>query len=152
MILKKDLVNGKTVYVEIDEDEARELYKKNEKLFFGDDDEKEEFYDKMDVVTVEVDVIAIGTSRTRHRAVATIIGTIRVIAGENINVHVIQEVDDAAFGAGAQLVDQAKHEDHACHLVAVHRRAVEELRLAVRIAFVNAHAIEVAVVRGGKLT
>ena len=48
MILKKDFIDGKAVYVEIDEEEARTLYKKGEKLFFGDDDEKEEFYDKME--------------------------------------------------------------------------------------------------------
>ena len=47
MILKKDLINGKMVYVEVNEDEARELYKENIILFFSNDDEKEDFYDKM---------------------------------------------------------------------------------------------------------
>ena len=47
MILKKDLINGKMVYVEVNEDEARELYKENIILFFSSDEEKEEFYDKM---------------------------------------------------------------------------------------------------------
>lgn len=55
MILKKDLVNGKSVYVEIDEEEARELYLKGEKLFFGDDDEKEEFYDRMEELDEELE-------------------------------------------------------------------------------------------------
>ena len=53
MILKKDLIDGKKVYVEIDEEEARELYKKGEKLFFGDDDEKDEFYDRMEELDEE---------------------------------------------------------------------------------------------------
>lgn len=47
MILKKDLIDGKIVYVEINEEEARKLYKDGIKLFFDDEDEKEDFYDKM---------------------------------------------------------------------------------------------------------
>lgn len=47
MILKKDLVNGKMVYVEVSDEEARELYKEGVKLFFGDGDEEDDFYDRM---------------------------------------------------------------------------------------------------------
>ena len=47
MILKKDLINGKIVYVEVTEEEARELYKENTKLFFNSEDEEADFYEKM---------------------------------------------------------------------------------------------------------
>ena len=47
MILKKDLINGKIVYIEVTEEEARDLYKEGVKLFFGNGDEEDEFYDKM---------------------------------------------------------------------------------------------------------
>lgn len=48
MILKKVKIDDKVVYVEVNEDEARELYKNGIKLIFDDEDEKEEFYDRME--------------------------------------------------------------------------------------------------------
>ena len=53
MILKKVIIDGKPAYVEVNEDEARKLYKEGIKLIFDDEDEKEDFYDKMEELDEE---------------------------------------------------------------------------------------------------
>ena len=53
MILKKVIIDGKNVYTEVNEEEARKLYKEGIKLIFDDEDEKEDFYDRMDELDEE---------------------------------------------------------------------------------------------------
>ena len=53
MILKKENVDGKVVYVTVEFDEAVDCYKKGISLVFDDEDEKEEFYDKMEELEEE---------------------------------------------------------------------------------------------------
>ncbi len=48
MILKKEKVIDKIVYVEVSEEEARKLYKDGINLIFDDEDEKEDFYERME--------------------------------------------------------------------------------------------------------
>ena len=90
-------------------------------------------------VTIKVDAVTVGTSCTIYRIVASVIGTIRVGAREDEEVHIVQNVKDTRVAAGAELIDETKHEDHTCHLVTMHRRAVEELRFAIGLAIVEAH-------------
>ena len=53
MILKKVIIDGKPAYVEVNEEEARKLYKEGIKLIFDDEDEKDDFYDRMDELDEE---------------------------------------------------------------------------------------------------
>ena len=53
MILKKVIIDGKNVYTEVNEEEARKLYKEGIKLIFDDEDEKDDFYDRMDELDEE---------------------------------------------------------------------------------------------------
>ncbi len=103
-------------------------------------------------VTVEVDVVAVVTFGVIHRVVASVIGAIGVGAGEDEEIDIVEDVLDAGISACAELIDEAQHEDHARHLVAVHGGGVEELGLAIRMAVVQAHAKNPAVVRGGQCT
>ena len=103
-------------------------------------------------VTVEVHVVAVVTFCSCYRVVATIISAIRVGAGENEQIDILEDVLDAVVGAGAELIDESKHEDHAGHFITVHGGSVKELRLAVGIAFVETDTQDSAVVGGGKGT
>ena len=50
---------------------------------------------KVGEVAVEVDAIAVVSSGTVDGVVAAVVGAVRVGAGENENVEVVQQVDDA---------------------------------------------------------
>ena len=91
-------------------------------------------------VTVEVDVVAVGASGTGDGVVAAVVGAIRVGAGEDEDVEAVDEIDDARVGAGTQLFDEAEHQYHARHLIAVHGRGVKEPRLAIGLSVIDANA------------
>ena len=61
------------------------------------------------IVTVKVDAIAVGTSGTRNRAVAASVGAIGVGKRKDVNIDIVQQIDNAAVGAGAQFINQMKH-------------------------------------------
>ena len=56
----------------------------------------------------------------------------------NIDIEIVHQVDDTAVGAGAKFVNKTQHENHASNLIAVHRRSIKELRLALRVPIVDA--------------
>ena len=103
-------------------------------------------------VTVQIDIVAVVTFCTRHRVVTAVVGTIRVSAGENEEIDIVQDILNACVSTSAELIDETQHKDHARHLVAVHGRGVEELRLAVGLAVVEAYAKDSTVVGGGQCT
>ena len=72
-------------------------------------------------VTVEVNVVAIIAFGTSDGVIATVISTIRVGARENKQIDIVEDVLDATVGAGAELIDESKHKNHARHLITVHR-------------------------------
>ena len=101
-------------------------------------------------VTVKVNAVAIIASGTCYGIVASIIGTVGIGAREDENVEVVQQIDNARIGAGAEFINEAEHEYHARHFVTMHGRGVEESRLAFRTSIVQANAQDSAVVAGGK--
>ncbi len=99
---------------------------------------------KVGKVAIEVDVVGIVSSGAINAVVAPMIGAVGVGAGEDEEVHTVQDIGDAFLVAGAELVDETQHEDHAGHFVAVHRRGIEEFGLAVGFAATKAGAHHLA--------
>ena len=102
------------------------------------------------VITVEVNVVAIVALGAIHCVVAAFVRSVGIGQRKDVNVNVVQEVDDTAIGAGAKLVDEAEHEDHSRHLVAVHGGGVEKLRFA-RLSLVDTDTPEMTMGRSGEL-
>ena len=91
-------------------------------------------------VTVQVDMVAILTRGAINGVVAPMVGAVGVGAREDEKVDIVQDVEDTGVVAGAELVDETQHQDHARHLVAVHGGGIEEMGLAVGLAVVEARA------------
>ncbi len=100
--------------------------------------------DEVRKVAVNINIIGVVTACTVHRIVTSIIGAVGVGIGKDEDVEIVHQVDDAVISAGTQLVDQTEHENHACYLIAMHGGGVEELRFAVGVAVVDAHAQQFA--------
>ena len=96
------------------------------------------------IVAIQIHPIDVVTTCAIHGVVAAVVSAVGVSQGENEKIHIVQDVDNARVGARAELVNQAKHEHHAGHFVAVHRGTVKESRLAVGLAVVEAHTQELA--------
>ena len=97
-------------------------------------------------VTVKVNVITVGTGSTGYTIISTMVSTIRISAWENEKIDIIKNILDTGVSAGAELVDKSKHKNHSRHLVTMHRGGVEELRLAVGLAVIDANAKDTSVV------
>ena len=90
------------------------------------------------IVSVEVGIIGIVATGAIDGVVASVIGAVGVGAGRDENVELVEQCEDSWVVAGAKLIDEAKHEHHACQLVAMDSGSVEELGLAVRLPVVEA--------------
>ena len=85
-------------------------------------------------------ILIVRCSGTGDGVVASVVGAVGVGAGEDEDVEAVDEVDDARVGAGTQLFDEAEHQYHARHLIAVHGRGVKEPRLAIGLSVIDANA------------